>query len=155
MEKQLKKKQNLSTPQEVTVDANRDSHSVISMQQVSEFSGPLPHPGILEGYEKILPGSADRILTLAEQEANYRRQIDNSIINTESRDSLLGIIFAFVLSLAFLVCGTIIIIIADEISGTVAGTFVGMSGLGGVITSMINNTRFKGKKDRDKHSKEN
>lgn len=79
MEKQLKKKQNLSTPQGGMADANGDSHSVISMQQVSEFSGPLPHPGILEGYEKILPGSADRILTMAEEEANHRRQIDNSI----------------------------------------------------------------------------
>ena len=32
------------------------------------FSGPLPHPQYYEGYEKVLPGSANRILTMTESQ---------------------------------------------------------------------------------------
>lgn len=40
------------------------------IQQTSIFSGPIPSPEILERYEKLLQGSADRILTMAEKEQN-------------------------------------------------------------------------------------
>jgi uncharacterized membrane protein len=35
-------------------------------RQISQFSGPLPAPEILQRYETILPGSAERILAMAE-----------------------------------------------------------------------------------------
>lgn len=31
------------------------------------MSGPLPHPEILAGMEKVLPGAANRVVTMAEQ----------------------------------------------------------------------------------------
>lgn len=36
------------------------------MRQVTH-SGPLPHPEILAGMERVLPGTADRIVKMAEQ----------------------------------------------------------------------------------------
>lgn len=36
------------------------------------YSGPLPHPADLEEYERILPGAADRILSMAEKEQALR-----------------------------------------------------------------------------------
>jgi uncharacterized membrane protein len=42
-----------------------------------DFAGPLPHPSTLEGYEHVLPGSAERILIIAEKQLDHR-------INTES-----------------------------------------------------------------------
>lgn len=38
----------------------------------SSFSGPLPHPSILAGYENTLHGSANRILKMVEQNAGNR-----------------------------------------------------------------------------------
>jgi uncharacterized membrane protein len=32
------------------------------------FSGPVPPPSIMEGWERVLPGSADRILKMAEKQ---------------------------------------------------------------------------------------
>lgn len=43
-----------------------------------EHSGPLPLPNILKGYEEALPGSADRILQIAEKNADSRREIDKN-----------------------------------------------------------------------------
>ena len=35
----------------------------------AEFSGPIPPPSIIEGYERVLPGSADRIISMAEKQS--------------------------------------------------------------------------------------
>lgn len=40
------------------------------------FSGPLPPPSILAGYDNILPGAAERILTIAESEADHQRSME-------------------------------------------------------------------------------
>ncbi len=49
--------------------------AVTSQQvEVSEFTaGPLPHPELYGGYEQVLPGSADRIMGMAEEEGRQRR----------------------------------------------------------------------------------
>ena len=36
-----------------------------------QYSGPLPHPKHLEDFERIQPGSADRILRMVEAERHY------------------------------------------------------------------------------------
>ena len=54
----------------------RDGGVAASSQQVevSQFtSGPLPHPELYGGYEQVLPGSADRIMGMAEEEGRQRR----------------------------------------------------------------------------------
>lgn len=39
----------------------------LEIEQVEQYSGPIPHPSIVERYEQTLPGSADRILSMAEE----------------------------------------------------------------------------------------
>lgn len=39
----------------------------VEIEQVEQYAGPIPHPSIVERYELTLPGSADRILAMAEQ----------------------------------------------------------------------------------------
>jgi len=41
-------------------------------KSLQAFSGPLPHPDILRGYEDILPGCAEKILVMAVQEQKAR-----------------------------------------------------------------------------------
>ena len=52
------------------------------VQQIvaQSFSGPLPAPEMLQGYEDVVPGAAARILTLAEEEALHRRGLDRSFV---------------------------------------------------------------------------
>ena len=42
----------------------------------AQYSGPLPLPSSFREYDKVLPGSADRILKMAENEQNGRREWD-------------------------------------------------------------------------------
>lgn len=40
------------------------------------FSGPLPPPSILRGYEDVLPGAADRIISMAEKQSKHRQEME-------------------------------------------------------------------------------
>lgn len=44
---------------------------------VSEhFSGPIPHPKHVEGYEKIEPGAANRIISMAEKQQDHHIEME-------------------------------------------------------------------------------
>ena len=85
-------------------------------------TGPIPPPGMLRGYEEVLPGSADRILTMAEQEQERQIKYDN-----------LGLLFGFIAALALIVLSAYIVslgfawqsvgVVIGSIAGT-AGTFI-------------------------------
>ena len=44
------------------------------------FSGPLPHPRHLIEYDAILPGAAERILTMAEKAQTHSAEMDRFIV---------------------------------------------------------------------------
>jgi uncharacterized membrane protein len=93
-----------------------------------EFSGPLPHPKILEGYERVLPGSADRILSMAENEGEHRRTIEKTIVKTDIIRSYLGLGSGFIIALVGL-GGSIYLAMNDKpvASGIMsAGTVTGL-----------------------------
>ena len=58
---------------------------------VSKFSGPLPPPESLEGYERVLPGSADRILAMAEEQASHRISMEAAALQHEMAQSNRGL----------------------------------------------------------------
>lgn len=87
-----------------------------------EYSGPLPPPGAMQGYEDVLQGSADRILTMAELR---QRQL--------ARYELLGLILAFLVAMALialsayaLALGSVAASIGVILAGiaSTAGTFI-------------------------------
>lgn len=41
-----------------------------------DFSGPLPPPEVLNGYENTLRGSADRIIRMAERQQNHHLRLE-------------------------------------------------------------------------------
>ena len=44
------------------------------------FQGPIPHPAHLAGYEEILPGSANRIISMAEKEQIHRQGLESRVL---------------------------------------------------------------------------
>jgi uncharacterized membrane protein len=40
--------------------------------QAQQWTGPLPPPAALEQFERVIPGGAERILRMAEQEQAHR-----------------------------------------------------------------------------------
>lgn len=101
------------------------------LQHVSQqitITGPLPAAGEFEKYERTLNGAANRILTMAEKEAEYRHKLDETSLNLFSR----GQIFAFVLSL--LSIGAVGMSIAfEQPVAAIAPTITAITGLAAVF----------------------
>lgn len=66
---------------------HRKSFEVESYQE-----GPLPDPSSLGEYDQVLPGLADRIVNMAEEEAEHRRKTQARIINLSFFRSFAGLI---------------------------------------------------------------
>lgn len=64
------------------VDGPESESSTLSL---SAFIGPMPHPDLLERYEKILPGFSDRSLSLLEKEQVNRNNIDRRSLDLSSK----------------------------------------------------------------------
>lgn len=65
-------------------------------------SAPLPSPDEFGQYEDVLPGAAERILAMAEQQARHRQRTEN----VDNVVYVLAVIFAFVvfMSCLFMAC---------------------------------------------------
>ncbi len=131
-----------------------DSHVVkqVIAKIESEFSGPIPPPNIIKGYEEVLPGSANRILEMAERQAEHRQKMEYMMIHAESRDSLLGIMFAFVLGIGCIITAVVTVITFPQNAGVISGAVIGVTGIGSIITAFIKSTR-SGHGNSDKQSK--
>ena len=49
----------------------------VTLTATMTYSGPMPHPEMLAEYERITPGLADRIVALAERQANHRMMLES------------------------------------------------------------------------------
>jgi len=109
----------------------------IAQQQIS---GPIPSPDVLRQYEAMSPGAADRLLRLAEQEAEHRRKMEMEIILLQGRDQssyrrseFWGQIFGFAIG-AITVIGAVF----SAVHGAqIAASFIGTSGVVGLVSTFI------------------
>jgi uncharacterized membrane protein len=90
----------------------------------SSFLGPIPPPDVLAGYERVLPGLAERIVSAADAERRHRQATAARLI----RLSELGLSAAFVLALTIILCGTYAAVSGAELTGLAAviATVVGL-----------------------------
>ena len=60
-----------------------------------QFSGPIAHPRHLAAYEDILPGSAERIVQMAEKAQEHNRAMEAKIVAASIWEAKLGMILGF------------------------------------------------------------
>lgn len=74
------------------------------------YAGPIPHPDHLQRYEAIVPGSADRLIKMAENQSAHRQceeaKVNDAIIKSRTR----GQYFGFILVLVALIGGFALIL---------------------------------------------
>ena len=96
-------------------------HEVTSLQY--SYSGPLPHPEILERYEKAVPGSAERILAQFESQSLHRQEIELRVVKSDTFAQIFGLICGFILGLIALGGGLVIVYMGKSIAGLAAFFF--------------------------------
>ncbi len=69
------------------------------------YSAPLPPPEMMAEYEKILPGSADRIIKRFEIQGDHRQKCERIFIRTQSIKSIGGLVSGFIIAITTILGG--------------------------------------------------
>lgn len=94
------------------------------------WSGPLPAPEKLEGFERVVPGSAERIIRMAEQEGEHVRSSEAFQIRHMVISQYLGMLFGFLIAAGGLSAAVFLAVnghpwVAGMIGGVSLATIVG------------------------------
>lgn len=82
----------------------------------SLFSGPIPPPDVLSEYNQVLPGLAERIVRMTEDEGRHRRDVESRVV----RLSELGLASATLIALTIIVGGLVAAVKGAEHAGFAA-----------------------------------
>jgi uncharacterized membrane protein len=134
----------LSVDQDADTKVFKDNNQGPPAVEASySFMGPIPPPGILAGYNNVIPNGADRVIKMAEKEQAHRHNIETTIIGKESFEKRVGLVFAFILALSVLGVSSYLLIFTEK-SGY--GLTVFIIELGGLVWAFLG---AKEKRQRD------
>ncbi len=130
----------------------KDNSVIANTKFVAEqFHGPIPPPSILNEYEKLLPGSADRILSMAEKETQHRHKMETKAIDAEieglkneASDTKRGQCFGLFIGVTAIISGAYTSVHGYPWSGT----FIGAGGVAGLVSAFIAGRKSDASHDR-------
>ena len=131
-----------------TTSKKKDSKSALTLVG-QQYRGPLPPPNILEHYNAIYPDSAKIIIDNFIAQSEHRRSLEKTLINAGSRDSLLGIISAFIIGMTTVI-GSVICILQNKEH---VGLSLGIVGLSSLVGTFIYGTRQRRQERESKNQK--
>ncbi|WP_127848305.1 DUF2335 domain-containing protein [Lacticaseibacillus hulanensis] len=117
--------------QQEHVAVNTSNGSVAMAARQS--SVPLPDARELTAYNEAAPDAANRILQLAEQQAQHRQKLEKARLVAEIRDQYLGLVLGFAVCIAGICAGAYVAVAASPLAGSalsfgalasLVGTFV-------------------------------
>lgn len=100
--------------------------------QLSYWSGPTPSPDVLRDYEQIVPGSADRIISMAERQSEHRQKLETTALNNGHTRAVLGAVLGFTLG-AIAIGGGLYLATHGQELGGYAIMITTVTGLAGVF----------------------
>ena len=66
------------------------------IRQEMRYQGPIPPVEEFAGYERILPGAADRILKMAENQAGHRQTLERRALAGDLIKVMMGTVLAYI-----------------------------------------------------------
>lgn len=124
--RQLKKNKGGGVRNPVMPD-QKQGHSGVTVTQETEaavFTGPIPPPEALEKYNTVLPGAADRILTMAEQNSEHGRSLDKEVVALSHKYARTGQLLGFGIGIVALSIAAFCAYIGQTIPATAIGVSV-------------------------------
>lgn len=89
--------------------------------QRTTFAGPLPPPTLFAEYDRIVPGGAERLLKMAENQSEHRQLLEKSVIKSDIKKSYLGVIFGFLIGMTGLCLSGYVILHGHDLAGSALG----------------------------------
>lgn len=99
----------------------KNSNSEIEYQEAL-FAGPLPHPSIMQEYESIVPGAAQRLLNMAEKQQEHRMRMETKLVSTGVRRIIFGQIFGFIIGFIGTAGSLYLVYLGHDTAGAAIGS---------------------------------
>lgn len=96
------------------------------------FSGPLPPPEILDKYNQVVPGLAERIISMAEQQGKHRQALERTVVDSNAFVQKVGPFLGFVVAMTA-VAGGIELILRGRDGYGLAAIIAALASLAGVF----------------------
>ena len=110
------------------------------VRQAASYSGPLPPPSMYREYEEVLPGAADRILTMAEKDQDGRQKWEQQALDNADRGLWRGQCYGFIIALVSVSAS--VYLAAQGHGATLAvAVLLGGGGIAGLLGSFIKEIR--------------
>lgn len=109
------------TRKSIPANSSATNHLSIKQTAFQHYQGPLPKPQDLHDYDQIVPGSAERIISLLEEQVKHRQGLEQSVIRSDISNSKAGLILGFIISVIAIIAGSICIWHGDTVGGTIIG----------------------------------
>lgn len=75
---------------------------VIQAIRQESFSGPIPHPELLQKYDEVKSGFAERIVSMAERQLDHRLDCEEKVVDGSVNESKRGQNYGLIVALLFL-----------------------------------------------------
>lgn len=120
-----------NNPPAKTTSANLKQTEHSSIAQVTHkilSAGPIPAPEILQRYDQILPGAAERILIMAEEDAKHEHALEKSVLHLASEEVKRGQLYGLIIGVLAFVTSIIALALGSENTAIALGstTVVGL-----------------------------
>lgn len=112
------------------------------------YRGPIPDPETLARYSELIPNAPERILRMAELQAEHRRDLESRVIRSDTFRATLGVWFAFIICMTTVLTGGYIALQGHAIEGTLLAG----GGLAGIAGTFIYGTRSRKEERQRKDS---
>lgn len=114
------------------VEPNKEKREKILVSLFSAtfeaFSGPIPSPDTLRKYEEVLPGLAERIVKMAENQNSHRINLEDTVVTSQQKESRRGQHYGLLIGILGLATCVILSLSGHDAVATAIGstTIVGL-----------------------------
>src|SRR3990170_3173121 len=120
MSRRSRNRQNPSPSSPPAIDRTNQpaaSNRVATVTQSLSFTGPLPPPAMLERYNQVFPGCAERIVLMAESQATHRQHLESTHLQGALEAQKRGQIFALIIGMAAVIGGVVLVAFDKDAAG--------------------------------------
>jgi uncharacterized membrane protein len=121
-----------SAPTQRVIAPTQGAAQLLAMREeftASMRSGPLPAPDELAAYGQVSPDLVDRIVKMAEKQADHRRQMERDVLaleklelQTEAKLAQRGQLFGLIIGIVALIASGVAFAFNHEVGGTILGS---------------------------------
>ena len=115
---------------EILVERSASDHPITI---VSQYRGPIPPATEMERLERIHPGTADRIITMAENEQKHVHEMQKQMLVINEKTVWRGQVFGLTIGVVAIVAGAATAMMGQEI----AGGFIGTGGVAALVWAFL------------------